>query len=249
MIDWLRSDRLNPSVTVAGQELPIAIRRHARARRLTMRLAHDGSEVRVTLPAWGRTVDALVFARSRLPWLEQQLARVPRALAVAHGSTIPYRGRSLRIDWAAERARQTRLGEAELACGGPESSLAQRVRRFLEQEALRLNARDLEHYCARAGQPLPLLRLSQAQRRWGSCSSGRKDAAEAHERCIRINWRLVMAPDDVRRSVIAHEVAHLMHFDHSPAFHRVLATLYEGDLKAADRWLKEHGRALYAAFG
>ena len=38
----------------------------------------------------------------------------------------------------------------------------------------------------------------------------------------RINWRLVMAPDPVRRSVVAHEVAHLVHFDHSPAFHALL---------------------------
>ena len=58
-----------------------------------------------------------------------------------------------------------------------------------------------------------------------------------------------MAPDEVRRSVVAHEVAHLAHFDHSPAFHAELGRLFEGDLAAADRWLKDHGRTLYAPFG
>ena len=58
-----------------------------------------------------------------------------------------------------------------------------------------------------------------------------------------------MAPDFVRRSVVAHEVAHLLQFDHSPRFHAALAALYEGDLAAADRWLKQHGRGLYAPFG
>jgi predicted metal-dependent hydrolase len=58
-----------------------------------------------------------------------------------------------------------------------------------------------------------------------------------------------MAPDAVRRSVVAHEVAHLVHFDHGRAFHALLAELYEGDLAAADRWLKREGRALYLPFG
>ncbi|MFA7587072.1 MAG: M48 family metallopeptidase, partial [Novosphingobium sp.] len=66
---------------------------------------------------------------------------------------------------------------------------------------------------------------------------------------IRINWRLIMAPDPVRRSVVAHEVAHLVHFDHSPRFHALLADLFEDDLSAANEWLKREGRNLYAWFG
>jgi predicted metal-dependent hydrolase len=53
----------------------------------------------------------------------------------------------------------------------------------------------------------------------------------------------------VRRSVVAHEVAHLVHFDHSPAFRALLAGLFEGDLDDADQWLRLEGRGLYAAFG
>ena len=53
----------------------------------------------------------------------------------------------------------------------------------------------------------------------------------------------------MRRSVVAHEVAHLIHFDHSPAFHALLDELFEGDLRAANRWLKRSGRALYLPFG
>jgi predicted metal-dependent hydrolase len=105
---------------------------------------------------------------------------------------------------------------------------------------LRLCESDMHDYCAAAGlAPVPVS-LSRAQRRWGSCSDRHR---------IRINWRLVQAPDFVRRSVVAHEVAHLVHFDHSPAFHALLARIFEGEIQAADRWLKEHGRGLYTAFG
>lgn len=53
----------------------------------------------------------------------------------------------------------------------------------------------------------------------------------------------------MRRSVVAHEVAHLVHFDHSPAFHTLLERLFECNLDAANAWLKREGRGLYAAFG
>jgi hypothetical protein len=240
MIDWLRRENQHPSVTLGGREVPLAIRRHARATRLTMRLAPDGSEVRITLPRWGRTSDALVFAHKRLDWLEGQLAAVPRTAPPVPGGAVLYRGGPVTIAWEPRLARKPRLSGDRLQLGGPSETVTRRVHRWLEAEALRLLGEDLAHYCARAGVPVPRLRLSRAARRWGSCSGAG---------CIRINWRLVQAPDDVRRSVVAHEVAHLRHFDHSPAFRALLGELFEGDLKGADAWLKQQGRSLYAPFG
>jgi predicted metal-dependent hydrolase len=240
MIDWLRRENQHPSVTIAGREVPLAIRRHARATRLTMRLAPDGSEVRITLPRWGRTADALVFAHKRLDWLEGQLSAVPRAAPPAPGGTVLYRGEPVTIEWAPGLPRKPQLSGDRLELGGLSETVARRVHRWLESEAVHLLAEDLRHYCDRADVPVPQLRLSRAARRWGSCSGAG---------CIRVNWRLVQAPDDVRRSVVAHEVAHLVHFDHSPAFRALLGELFEGDLKGADAWLKHHGRSLYAPFG
>lgn len=240
VIDWLRRADRAPAVGVGGRELPIIIRRHPRATRLTMRVAPDGSELRVTMPRWGRTADALAFAHSRLAWIEAQLAAVPRPRPPAAGGILAYRGNMLRIAWQEGLPRRPSLGEGELRLGGPQATLPQRLQRWLEASALELMAGDLAFYCARAGVARPDLRLSRAQRRWGSCSG---------TGCIRINWRLVQAPDAVRRSVVAHEVAHLTHFDHSPAFHAQLARIYDGDLAAADLWLKREGRGLYAAFG
>ena len=58
-----------------------------------------------------------------------------------------------------------------LRLGGPAESMETRVRRWLEGEALALSQADLVHFCAVAEQTVPDLRLSRAQRRWGSCSS------------------------------------------------------------------------------
>ncbi|MCW1383943.1 M48 family metallopeptidase [Novosphingobium sp. KCTC 2891] len=250
MIDWLRRLAREPAATarpiaprtisVEGRDLPLVIRRLSHARRMTLRLAPDGSEARVSIPSWGRVGDAVAFARDRADWLGAQLARMPARAAVEAGSTVPYRGEILRVVWQDGAPRRPVLDDGEIVLGGPQEGLQTRLARWLEAEALRVMAGDLAHYCARAGQDAPRLALSRAQRRWGSCAA---------DGSIRMNWRLIMAPDFVRRSVVAHEVAHLTHFDHSPAFHAHLDALYDGRIEDANRWLKREGRGLYRHFG
>jgi predicted metal-dependent hydrolase len=227
-------------IMVGGRELPLQVRRLRHARRITLRLAPDGSAARISMPEWGRTSDAIRFAEQRSDWLAAQLARVPPPLPVEPGCTLPYRGETVRVEWYESAPRRPVLDDGMLVVGGASEAVGPRLRRWLEGEALRLAGEDLAHYAARARLPVPRLALSRAQRRWGSCTSGG---------VIRINWRLVMAPDFVRRSVVAHEVAHITHFDHSPAFHAHLAALYEVPIEPANRWLKHEGRALYRPFG
>lgn len=240
MIDWLRRPPLEPEIEIGEKRLPIVLKRLHNARRLTLRLAPDGSEVRVTLPAWAEGREAIAFAHSRAEWLAGQLAKLPARDAPKPGGEVSYRGKKLRLVCEPAAARRPVVEGETLRIGGPQTGLEARVRRWLEAEALHLCEADMREYCAAAGlDPVPI-GLTRAQRRWGSCSDKSR---------IRINWRLVQGPDHVRRSVVAHEVAHLVHFDHSPAFHALLAHIFEGEIAGADRWLKEHGRGLYAAFG
>lgn len=240
MIDWLRRDDTHPSIELAGREVPIALNRHARAKRLILRLSPDGSEVRVTLPRWGTTREALGFVQSRKDWLEEQARRIEPSRSAIETGEVLWRGQNLALDWSASRPRRIERDGRTLLAGGPQSGLENRLRRWLEGEALALFEKDLRHYAPLAGVPVPQVRLSRAKRRWGSCSS---------DGTVRLNWRLVQAPDSVRRSVVAHEVAHLVHFDHSPAFHKLLGELFGGDLPAANNWLKSNGRSLYSVFG
>lgn len=240
MIDWLRRAEIDPVIELNGESVPIVCRRHNRARRLTLRLAPDGSEVRLTLPRWAPRKEALAFAHARAEWLAAQHAKIPRRTTPRPGGELFWRGAPLRIDWQEKAARTPERSGDALRIGGPAEGIEGRLRRWLEREARALFEADMRFYCAAARlDPVPVA-LSRAQRRWGSCSDKSR---------IRINWRLVQAPDFVRRSVVAHEVAHLVHFDHSPAFHALLAAIYDDDIARADRWLKDNGRTLYTNFG
>lgn len=67
--------------------------------------------------------------------------------------------------------------------------------------------------------------------RWGSCNSHSD---------IQYNWKLIQAPPDIIDYVIIHELCHIQHHNHSPAFWRLVEKHYP-DFKLARNWLKNNG--------
>lgn len=78
------------------------------------------------------------------------------------------------------------------------------------------------------------MRLSEQKHAWGTCG---KDGV------LRVHWRLVQAPAAAMEYVVAHEVAHLAHRNHSSEFWAVLAhTMPDWAERKAmlERWEAEH---------
>lgn len=89
--------------------------------------------------------------------------------------------------------------------------------RALRERAKRVFAERMADFCTRFGMAPPILRLTSARTRWGSCS---------HLSGIRLNWRLIHAPLDLIDYVLAHELAHLKEMNHTPRFWSEVARLY-----------------------
>lgn len=74
------------------------------------------------------------------------------------------------------------------------------------------------------------LRLTDARARWGSCG---------RDGVVRVHWRLAQAPLAAMEYVIAHELTHLRHRHHGPAFWLALAEVMpDWSLRKAllERW-------------
>ena len=65
---------------------------------------------------------------------------------------------------------------------------------------------------------------------WGSCSSKGN---------INLNMRLILLPEHLQDYVILHELCHLRHQNHGPAFHALLDSLLGGKEKELQRELHE----------
>ena len=112
------------------------------------------------------------------------------------------------------------MDRAQFSIGHPtphdEPSVATYATAWLRRDALRILAPEVADLARRIGVQAPALRLSSARSRWGSCNARGE---------IRLSARLVHVPPELARYVVAHEVAHLVHLDHSPRFWALVGTL------------------------
>jgi predicted metal-dependent hydrolase len=208
----------------------------AQARRMRLSVDPRDGAVKLTCPARTSTADAIAFAERHRAWVESVLAALPEAHPIRAGETIPFEGGLLVIDWRAGASRVVRREDDRLIFGGPRESICPRVLRWLRAEALRRLECETRAYGERAGVTIGQVAIGDPRARWGSCSSTGD---------IRYSWRLVLAPPAVREATVAHEVAHRLHMDHSPAFHGAVERLLGRDPAAERAWLKRHGSALY----
>lgn len=233
--------RSNITLSTATSELrlggaPLTLRVSARARRLSLRLDRRGGGLTLTVPRGVSQRRALAWAGGQEQWARGVIAAVPALTPIAPGAEIMLRGVPHRIAWAADRSRRISVADQLIRCGGPVDGLEGRLVRWLKAEALALLDAETRDCAARAGLAVQRVAVGDAKSRWGSCSSGGD---------IRYSWRLIMAPDFVRRATVAHEVAHLKHMDHGPRFHALAAELYGADPAPAREWLRREGASLH----
>ena len=154
----------------------------------------------------------------------------PRTRAVL--LTVPKRtSKSQALAWAAGHRDWI-----ETSLGGPAETLEGRILRWLKAEARSVLGRETEDLAAKAKARLVRIGIGDPVSRWGSCSASGS---------IRYSWRLILAPDFVRRATVAHEVAHLIHLNHGREFHLLVEALLGEDPRPARLWLRREGAALH----
>ena len=202
-----------------------------------MRLRLDEARERLTLtyPRRMSRGTVLEWARGQAEWVEIQLAQIQPGEPFQAGAAIMFEGREIRLHWDQALPRAPRMSGDQLSCGGPETGFAARIERYLRGEALSRLRAETADVAIRAGVSVRSVSIGDASSRWGSCSSSG---------AIRYNWRLILARPDLLRWVVAHEVAHRRHMDHGPAFRRLEAELYGGDVAAARAELRALGPRL-----
>ena len=106
---------------------------------------------------------------------------------------------------------------------------------FLKRQAQSYLLPRLEHHACTTQLFPASSSLTSAKTFWGVC---RKTTG------IRLNWRLVGAPEYVADYVCIHELCHLAHADHSRAFW-ALTRRFAPYADKAKQWLKDCGRELF----
>ena len=229
-----RRETLPDHVMLPGGPLPLVARVNPRARRLSLRICAASRSVRLTLPPRAGIAHARAFLESHQGWIEAQaLRRLPPPRPFVPGALIPVGGAQMQLVPGSGRIAR-RSGETLLVPGeGP--LFAARTQRWLKAEALTLMEGETRALAACIGREVREVRVADPRSRWGSCAADGR---------IAYSWRLILAPDHVRRSVVAHEVAHLVEMNHGVRFWRLATDLLGEPHDAARGWLRANGPLL-----
>ena len=226
----------------AGVAYRVAVKRIGTARRFTLRVRAATRDAVLTMPARASIATALSFAERHAEWIGTRLCRLPGLIVFVPGATIPLRGIDHRIvhDPSPKLRRWAEIGRAEdgtaeLRVTGPLAEVGRHVLDCLRREAHHDFAAAAARHAAAVRKSFARIAIRDTISRWGSCSS---------RGTLSFSWRLVLAPPFVLDYLVAHEVAHLCHMDHSDAFWAVTEQLAP-QTAVAEAWLKRNGPTLH----
>ncbi|MGH6735599.1 MAG: M48 family metallopeptidase [Methyloceanibacter sp.] len=246
-------------VKIRGLEIPMILRRSARARRFSLQVSEARRGALLTMPLYSSFADADEFLSRHLDWLKERVAILPDPVPFADGAIIPLRGFAhvIRFAGAVRRRGVVWVEEPEAAKAAPAWPAGARVsarrlpRLHVSGEKVHASRRLLDwlkrqaHLDLKARVDLHARRLDLTPKRiyvrdqttrWGSCSTSG---------ALSFSWRLLLAPPFVLDYLAAHEVAHLAHMNHGPRFWSLVARTMPRHEEARN-WLRKYGSSLHA---
>lgn len=207
-------------VMLDGRRIHYGLRRSPRRRSISLLIDERGLRVAAPTRATQSAIDAVLHEHQA--WILRKVgewqAKRPPPRCWKDGTRIMFLGETLQLTASDDAIVPVR--EDDRLCyglSGLDSAIVEeRLIAWLKQQALPHFSGRCRDYSTQLGVAIPVVRLSNARTRWGSCHAGGR---------IRMHWRLIQAPPAWIDYVAAHEVAHLRHMNHSPSFWRTVAEL------------------------
>jgi Predicted metal-dependent hydrolase len=204
--------------------------------------------VRISAPKYVSSKQLKELLSAKQEWiLTQWLAsrntlRSPKRQYIA-GALFPYRGQSLELSIRREPHQSTQVSaEGQvLVVSLPYNLLDYQcvdiqdsIMAWYKVEARRVLQSKLKEQAKKMQVTYREFRLKDQKTRWGSCSN---------QGNINLNWRIIMAPEEVIDYLVIHELAHLTQPNHSEKFWQRVGT-FMPDYVRRRNWLRDHGQEL-----
>ncbi|MBJ6985172.1 SprT family zinc-dependent metalloprotease [Luteimonas sp. MC1750] len=226
-----------------GSEVEVVRVRDPRARRL--RLSVDERGARLTLPPRASAISGTRFLEQHRDWLAAQLrahAIDDLVMPLERGVTpaLPLRGVMQPLRWEAGRfACVARDGDQLVfrhTGRGGDAALRRALRDFYEGEARADIGAWLPRYLPTLPRAPARIRVKAMSSQWGSL---------APDGTLALDLSLVLGRPSAFEYVLVHELCHLLHADHSPAFWAQVEARFPQWRDERD-WFRVHGRRLKA---
>ncbi len=175
------------------------------------------------------------FANTEYPWICAQIAKLDKPVLFDHGVLFPFLGEEHQIIHAPHLRGFVWAEDGNLFVTGHKEHIPRRVKDWASKEAKSILTIKSDEYAEKIGVKVRRISIRDQKSRWGSCSSSGN---------LNFSWRLILMPEQVIDYIVAHEVAHLRHMNHSPDFWKLVSEICPL-MEQSRHWLKINGTSLH----
>lgn len=217
---------------------PKIIRSH---KRRTLSISVNSDAVLVArAPLFMSDIKILKFLTEHTAWIEKAVmerqkvnAEIPKKQFI-HGEEFLYLGVSYPLKVVSELKRPLEFDNGFFLHLHHQERGKLIFERWYKTEAKKIFLGRIDFYAKIMGVKFCGLKVTNPIRQWGCCNS--KDS-------ISLNWKLIMAPLHVLDYVVIHELAHIIHKNHSKRFWAKVGK-FDPEYKSNKLWLKNKGHIL-----
>ncbi len=208
----------------------IPVRVHARAKNISLRVDSKLGDIVLTMPKGISEQSAVRFINSQKKWIEKNRKEAIAINLFSDGERVFINGIGYTITHIEGRG-VSRFEDDKLIVHGREEYIQRRTKDFLKKQAKEILTDIVIEKTSIIDVKASKVRVIDPRSRWGSCSP---------EKVLMFSWRLILTPPEVMDYVVAHEVAHLVHMNHSKSFWKLCKSLTR-DAEGSRRWLRANG--------
>jgi predicted metal-dependent hydrolase len=182
-------------------------------------------EVILTAPTKTTNEHITNILKKRADWIDKKIAffqnhKQPKAKEYVSGENFTYLGRNYRLKVVESQEESAKLQRGYLTLSVNDKSDYQRKKRLIQkwynQKAKQHFEKALKKYQPIVNKEIKSLKIREMKTRWGSCN--------ALKSYINLNSILITKPTYCIEYVVFHELAHLIHPNHSKRFYNYLST-------------------------
>lgn len=211
------------------------------ARIKTARLQVEDGVVSICVPKALELERIEQLIKDKQAWIKEKLALhrqqqpAPKRELLS-GEAFPYLGRNYRLKIINGKLEPVKLVHGRLQVKLPKEMRHEHIIRdmlthwYRNQAELRFSEK-VKRYANVVGVEPTKVSVKTFKSRWGSCNVKGE---------IQFHWKVIMAPHRIVDYVVVHELCHLKHHDHSPAFWKSVERVVP-DFAECRAWLKEFG--------
>tara|TARA_Y100000590_G_scaffold453487_1_gene598624 strand:+ start:1141 stop:1854 length:714 start_codon:yes stop_codon:yes gene_type:complete len=211
-------------------EIEIIIKKNKLSRNYKLTFNKKKLSGLVSIPRGYSFNEGFAYAQENADWLIEQYNEMMPLIIIENGAIIYFEGKKRKLIYLNNKKSNVELGNKSIIITNNKNAHQKIFYKWIKERILKKSKNIVFNFSKVLNVKIKNIKLSNSFSYWGICYSNNN---------ISINWRLAFSPPEVLEYIIAHEMSHLVEFNHSKKFWMLVDKLIS-KRKSSVAWLKKN---------